>query len=56
MRLSRAIPALPVRNTAQSAIFYQEQLGFTVRHQERGFAIVVHDDVEIHLWEASDER
>jgi hypothetical protein len=56
MRLSRAIPALPVRNTAQSAIFYQEQLGFTIRHQERGFAIVVRDDVEIHLWEASDER
>jgi uncharacterized glyoxalase superfamily protein PhnB len=56
MRLSRAIPALPVRNIVQSASFYQEQLGFTLRHQERGFAIVVRDDVEIHLWEASDER
>ena len=55
MQLTRAIPALPVRNIVTSAAFFCDQLGFTIRHQDTGFAIVVRDAVEIHLWEANDE-
>ena len=55
MNMLSAIPALPVRRTAQSVAFYREKLGFTVRHEESGFAILQRDAVEIHLWEAGDE-
>lgn len=54
--LVHAIPALPVRSSAQSLAFYREQLGFDVRHADTGFAILQRDAVEIHLWEAADER
>ncbi|MFN2438925.1 MAG: VOC family protein, partial [Chitinophagaceae bacterium] len=39
----------------QSIAFYTNQLGFTCRHHEEGFAIFVRDDVEIHLWKSGDE-
>jgi catechol 2,3-dioxygenase-like lactoylglutathione lyase family enzyme len=50
-----AIPALPVQNIVRAAAFYHEQLGFTIRHQDTGFAIFQRDEIEIHVWEASDE-
>lgn len=56
IRLSHAIPALPVRDIARGADFYREKLGFAVVHQEGGFAIVRRDAGELHLWEAGDER
>ena len=55
MNLVLAIPTLPVRHTSQSVSFYRDKLGFTVRHEDSGFAILQRDAVEIHLWEASDE-
>ena len=55
MNLVLAIPALPVRQVAQSIGFYRDQLGFAVIHHDTGFAIVRRDAVEIHLWEAGDE-
>ena len=54
--LLEARPALPVRDIRRSATFYRDRLAFTVRHQEGGFAIVHRDAVEIHLWQANDER
>jgi uncharacterized glyoxalase superfamily protein PhnB len=56
MRLVHAIPALPVLNVAQSAVFYRDQLGFDLFHQDTGFAIVRRDGVELHLWQADDTR
>jgi catechol 2,3-dioxygenase-like lactoylglutathione lyase family enzyme len=56
MKLLQAIPALPVKEIARSVAFYRDQLGFSVAHQEEGFAIVRRDAVEVHLWAASDER
>lgn len=56
MRLIQAIPALPVVDVAQSAAFYRDVLGFTLIHHDTGFAIVRRDGVELHLWEASDQR
>lgn len=55
MQLLRTIPALPVKAIVESVPFYRDLLGFTLIHQDRGFAIVRRDDAEIHLWEANDE-
>ncbi|AJY75780.1 bleomycin resistance protein [Paenibacillus beijingensis] len=55
MKMLQAIPALPVRNVALSADFYRDNLGFTIVHQEDGFAVLLRNDVRIHLWAASDE-
>ena len=55
IRLLRSIPALPVQNMQQAVAFYRDRLGFLPRHQAPGFAILVRDEVELHLWEASDE-
>src|SRR5262249_40390495 len=48
-------PALPVRDVGRSVEFYRDKLGFTLVHQEAGFAILRRDAAEVHLWAASDE-
>lgn len=48
--LGQTIPALPVRSIANAAAFYRDRLGFTVLHEDTGFAIVTRDSAEIHLW------
>jgi catechol 2,3-dioxygenase-like lactoylglutathione lyase family enzyme len=48
-------PALPVYDLARSLAFYQDKIGFLVRHQDDGFAILVRDAVELHLWLANDD-
>ncbi|MBI1342461.1 MAG: bleomycin resistance family protein [Terrimonas sp.] len=55
MKMKKTIPALPVQDIRQSMEFYTARLGFTVRHHDEGFAIVVRDEVEIHLWKSGDE-
>lgn len=54
MRLTRTIPALPVQDAVTAARFYSERLGFTVHHEDDGFALQRRDDAELHLWGASD--
>jgi hypothetical protein len=49
MRLSTTIPALPVPSVAAAVDCYVEKFG------DEGFAIVVRDDSEIHLWLAGDD-
>ena len=34
---------------------YRERFGFDAVHQDDGFAVIVRDDAELHLWGASDE-
>ncbi len=55
MKMKKTIPALPVQDIKQSIDFYTTKLGFTVRHYDEGFCIVVRDEVEIHLWKSGDE-
>ena len=55
MKMKKTIPALPVQDVKQSMDFYTSKLGFTVRHHDDGFVIVVRDDIEIHLWKSGDE-
>jgi catechol 2,3-dioxygenase-like lactoylglutathione lyase family enzyme len=50
-----AVPALPVRDTTAAVACYTGRFGFTCVHRDDGFAVVVRDDVELHLWEAGDD-
>lgn len=56
MHLGQAIPALPVSDMSAAVLCYREKFGFTVLHQDTGFAVLRRDDAEIHLWESSDRR
>lgn len=56
MQLLHAIPALPVRKLDLRLLFYRDMLGFMLVYHEGGFAILRRDAVELHLWEANDER
>jgi catechol 2,3-dioxygenase-like lactoylglutathione lyase family enzyme len=42
MKMKKTIPALPVQDIKQSMEFYTNKLGFTVRHHDDGFCIVVY--------------
>jgi catechol 2,3-dioxygenase-like lactoylglutathione lyase family enzyme len=56
MPLGRTIPALPVASVARAAAAYADRLGFEVAHLDPdGFAVVVRDGAELHLWQASDD-
>jgi catechol 2,3-dioxygenase-like lactoylglutathione lyase family enzyme len=54
-RLSRSIPALPVRDVPRAVEHYRDHLGFTPRHVDRAFAVLERDDVLLHLWGADDD-
>lgn len=56
MRLSRTIPALPVRQVEAAVDFYVQRMGFAALHVASGFAVIKRDDAELHLWECDDER
>lgn len=56
MHLGPTIPALPVKDLTAAVGCYRDQFGFTVRYQDTGFAVLLRDDAEIHLWESSDRE
>ncbi len=51
--LIRAIPALPVRETARAVAFYRERLRFASKGDDDSLGIMIRDTVQIHLWEAN---
>lgn len=55
MRLGQTIPAMPVRDTALAVACYRDKFGFSVVHEDTGFAVLIRDDAEVHLWQASDD-
>ncbi len=55
MRLGQTIPAMPVRDTASAVACYRDKFGFAVVHQDSGFAVLVRDSAEVHLWESGDD-
>ncbi len=55
MKMKKSIPALPVQNIKNAIDFYTARLGFSVPYSDNGFARIIRDDVEIHLWASSDE-
>ena len=56
MQLGATIPAFPVRAIGPAVEHYLTRFGFTCPHQDSGFALLVRDDAELHLWESADER
>jgi catechol 2,3-dioxygenase-like lactoylglutathione lyase family enzyme len=52
--LGRTIPALPVRDVPAAVACFRSGFGFEAVHEDAGFAVLVRDDAEIHLWAASD--
>ncbi len=55
MKMKKSIPALPVQNIEKAIEFYTSKMGFSVPYHDDGFARIIRDDVEIHLWASSDE-
>jgi len=55
MTLSAAVPALPVRAVPGAARHYETGFGFETVHEEPGFAVLVRDDVRLHLWQSGDD-
>lgn len=52
----KAIPYLPVNDLKKAILFYETKLGFTCAYSDdQGFARLVRDEVELHLWVASDQ-
>jgi len=49
-----AVPVLPVARIAAAAPFYRDRLGFRIGHQDDGYAVLIRDRIEIHLWAARD--
>lgn len=56
MPLGQTVPALPVASIRDAVPYWTTRFGFTCVHQDdEGFAVVVRDAAEIHLWQAGDE-
>lgn len=55
MKMIKSIPALPVINIERAIEFYHAKLCFTIPYHDTGFAKMIRDEVELHLWAASDE-
>lgn len=55
MKFKSTIPALPVRNIESAVKFYDSSLGFSCRYKDEGFARVIRDHAELHLWAACDK-
>lgn len=53
--MTNTVPALPVHDIEKAVNFYQCKLGFTCAYQDKGFAKIIRDRVEIHLWAAYDK-
>jgi hypothetical protein len=49
-KLLKTIPAFPVLQIDKSVEFYKDKFGFDCPHKEETFAILVREDVELHLW------
>jgi len=54
LTLISSIPALPVREIAAATDFYKKRFGFELVHADAGFAVLIRDQVRIHLWAAND--
>ena len=55
MKMKRSIPSLPVQSIVEAVEFYANKFGFSAPYHADDFAKLIKDDVELHLWAASDE-
>lgn len=54
MSMQKVIPALPVQSIDKGVKFYESRFGFACSYRDQGFAILKRDEVDLHLWAASD--
>jgi catechol 2,3-dioxygenase-like lactoylglutathione lyase family enzyme len=54
VELSQTVPALPVAAIGPAVERWVDGLGFTCVHRDEGFAVLVRDRAEVHLWHADD--
>jgi len=54
LNIKRTIPSFPVLNISVAVQFYRKELNFECRHEEKFFAILTRNEIEIHLWAACD--
>lgn len=54
--MSKVIPALPVHDIQEAVAFYEKRLGFRCAFKKEGFAKLLRDEAEIHLWVSDDRR
>lgn len=54
-QLAAAVPVLPVAAIEPAAGFWRDRLGFGIGHSDEGYAVLIRDGIEIHLWAAEDE-
>jgi len=49
MHLKSSVPAFPVVDLAAALDFYALKLGFEERYRNGRFAVIVRDEIELHL-------
>ncbi len=54
MKMIKTIPSLPVHNIDTATTFYESKFGFSSHYKDNGFAKLLRDEVEIHLWASCD--
>lgn len=54
MKMIKSIPSLPVLDIDTAVAFFENKMGFTSQYNDDGFAKLLRDEVEIHLWAACD--
>jgi catechol 2,3-dioxygenase-like lactoylglutathione lyase family enzyme len=55
-RMTTAIPVLLSLDPSATVRFYESKLGFRCRYQQEGLAILVRDDIELHVTKCPDRR
>lgn len=55
MHLKSSVPAFPVVDLAAALDFYALKLGFEERYRNGRFAVIVRDEIELHLWVSNDK-
>lgn len=53
--MKATIPTLPVINIANAVDFYINRMGFKNGYSDEGFAKLMRDEIEIHLWASKDK-
>lgn len=54
MTLRSANLTFPVSDLETALRFYRDRIGFTIAHEETGFAVLRRDAVDLHRWVAND--
>ena len=55
MHLKSSVPAFPVVDLAAALDFCALKLGFEERYRNGRFAVIVRDEIELHLWVSNDK-